>query len=382
MNIHTVKPKESLGEIAGLYGISPIKLAENNGIGMRSKLIPGEELLILVPTRTTNARSGERLSELGQRFGVSEQRLLALNPELCGRSALYSGQPIAVKYGSPRYGLGIGNGYLYRGTTRDSLLRALPYLNIVTVSSVVGRHGGVSSLFDDKEALSLIRAAGKRASLRIWLPSEEKSERLKMISCASLMAKASGYNALTLSGTIGEGKEGEEVMLEAKKMTNECDINLYLECDVTKSDDTVDYADAVILTYDKIHLSKIPSFEEGERVEFTRYTELHNGLRAFIDLSPFALTGGKYITKSEAREAILRQRGEMVSSGCEGYIMATTGSGKRERLYIQESMKNTQKKLELVSELGYYGISFDIARAPIYELMMWRVMFSEGIGVL
>ena len=382
MIIHSVKPKENIGELSEMYGVSPIKLAENNGISMRSRLIPGEELLILVPTRTTNARAGERLEEMGRRFGVSESRLMALNPELGGRSSLYAGQPIAVKYGSPKYGLGIGNGYLYRGATRESLLRALPYLNIVTVSAVVGRHGGVSSLFDDREAVSLVKAAGKRASLRIWLPCEEKSERLKMIKSASVMARAKGYSSLTLSGTIGEQKEGEEVMLEAKKMTNECDIDLYLECDVTRADDTVDYADAVVLTYDKIHLPKIPSFEEGERVEFTRYTELHNGLRAFIDLSPFALIGGKYITKCEARDAVQRQRGEMVSSGCESYIMATAGSGKREKLYILESMKNTHKKLELVSELGFYGISFDIARVPIYELMMWRVMFSEGISVI
>lgn len=382
MVIHTVKPRENLGEIAGMYGISPIKLAENNGIPMRSKLIPGEELLILVPTRSTNARSGERLSELGHRFGVSESRLLALNPELSGKGSLYPGQPIAVKYGAPKYGLGIGNGYLYRGASRDSLFLSLPYLNIVTISSVVGRHGGVSTLFDDREALSLIKAAGKRASLRVWIPNEEKTERLKIIKGASVMAKAGGYNALTLSGTIGDAKEGEEVMLEAKKMTNECDIDLYLECDVTRASDAVDYADAVILTYDKIHLPKIPSFEDGERVEFSRYTECHNGLRAFVDLSPFALIGGKYITKSEAREAILRQRGEMVISGCESYVMATTGSGKKEKLYIQESMRNTKKKLEMVSELGFYGISFDIARTPIYELMMWRVMFSEGIGVL
>ena len=382
MIIHNVKSGETLTGVASCYGISPIKLAENNGISHKSDLIEGEELLILQPSRSTNAKSGESLDDIARRFGVRESTLLGINPELCGSGRLYAGQPIAVRYGQPLYGLGIGNGYYYRGCSREALMRALPYLNYVTVSGAVGRGGRVNMLFDDAEVLSLARAAGKLPMLRLWLGDEDGSGREETITGALLVAKARGYHGLTLAGDIGVGEESKATLSMARSAAAECGLSLFGECDVSSLREGVDIPDVTVLTYDKIHSERIPVFEEGERVEFTRYTELHNGLRAFIDLSPFALIGGKYITKCEARDAVLRQRGEMVSSGCESYIMATAGSGKREKLYILESMKNTHKKLELVSELGFYGISFDIARVPIYELMMWRVMFSEGISVI
>lgn len=382
MNIHTVELGESIRDVSKRYGVSPIKLAENNGIGERGRLITGEELLILMPTRTTNARRGERLSDISRRFGVKEERLLGINPELCGSGILYDGQPLTVKYGEPTFGMGIGNGYLYRGCTRESLMRALPYLSYVTICSAVGRGGGVSNLFDDKEPLSLALAAGKLPILRLWLAKDSYERRIEVLRSLTVYARAKGYYGVTLAGNIGSGREGEQLMLEAKKMLLECDIKLFCEADAVESPGYTDYADSVILLYDKIHLPRIPSFDDGERVEFTRYSEKHDSIKAFVDLSPFALVGGKYITKSEARAALLRAHGEIVSSGCESYMLGTAGRGRRERLYIYESLVNTRRKLEMVSELGYYGISFDIARCPIAELLMFRVMYSEGIGMV
>ncbi|MBR7116147.1 MAG: LysM peptidoglycan-binding domain-containing protein [Clostridia bacterium] len=381
MIIHNVKSGETLTDVAACYGISPIKLAENNGLSQKSALIEGEELLILQPTRSTNAKVGESLDDIARRFGVRESTLLGINPELCGSGRLYAGQPIAVKYGQPLYGLGIGNGYYYRGCSREALMRALPYLNYVTVSGAVGRGGRVNMLFDDTEVVSLARAAGKLPMLRLWLGDEDASHREATIKSALLIASARGYHGLTLAGEVGTGEESKATLSMAKEASAECGLSLFGECDVSRVRDGVDIPDVTVLTYDKIHFEKIPGFDEGERVEFTRFAERHDAVRAFIDLSPFALISGKYITKDEARYAVLRGGGSIHESGCESYAVASVGKGRRERLYIWETMKNTRKKLELLSELGYYGISFDIARAPIYDLLMFRVMFSDGIGM-
>lgn len=380
MRIHIVKKGEDIYDIAGEYGISPIKLCENNGIPYGGRLIEGEELLILIPTRSTVAKRKDSLSDIARRFSVKEEDLLAINPELIGCANLYDGQPIVVKYGEPLYGLGIGNGYFYRGCTKEKLMAAMPYMNYVTISSAVARGDRLSLLFDDREVTDMAHSAGKITHLRIWLGDMGEGALEQTVKSAALLAKMRGHSGLTLAG-LGCEMETRERVLEAKKIALECDLTLFIEGDVTTDLDHTEYADGTILTYDKIQMENIPSFEDGERVQFERFATVHDSLRAFIELSPFALIGDKYVTKSEARESILRGKGD-INEGADGdYMIGKVGHGRREKQYIWESMRNTKKKLEMLSELGYYGISFDIARVPIYELLMFRVMFSSGIGI-
>ena len=55
--------------------------------------------------------------------------------------------------------------------------------------------------------------------------------------------------------------------------------------------------------------------------------------------------------------------------------IASYGKHKRREI-ILESLENTKAKLELVSELGFMGISFDIGRICIPDLMMAASMFD------
>jgi hypothetical protein len=41
-----------------------------------------------------------------------------------------------------------------------------------------------------------------------------------------------------------------------------------------------------------------------------------------------------------------------------------------------ESLENLKAKLGLVSELGFLGVSFDISRTPINELLLLRSLFN------
>ena len=57
--------------------------------------------------------------------------------------------------------------------------------------------------------------------------------------------------------------------------------------------------------------------------------------------------------------------------------LQTASYGKHKRRQIAyESLENTKAKLELVSELGFMGISFDIGRACIADLMLVTSMFD------
>ncbi len=384
MQIHTVKDGESVSSIAADYGISPIKLAENNCLSNRARLVTGEELLILIPTRTTTARRGDSISDIASRFMVRECDLLALNPELMGRGRIYDCQPIVVKYGEPLWGMGIGNGYFYRGCTEEMLVRALPYLNYVTVAAGVCQGGVISFLFDAKGAVSLARAAGKLPILRIYLEDAPRGEGWReFIGSAALLAKAEDYHGIALGGLSRFGGEGlREAIFEARRVLMECDLTLFVEADVDGDVDYTDLADGAVLICDRLHKEELSSFEEGELGDYTRYADNHESTRAFVDLSPFAYTGGKYIPKADAMEIIRRGKGEIREAAEGDTRVGSVGEGRGEKLYLWESMQRTKKRLEAVSELCYLGISFDIARTPIYDLLMFRVMFSSGIGVV
>lgn len=377
MKIYNVREGDSLISVAESFGVSPIKLAANNGLMQKSRLIVGEELLIITPTRVANVKRGETLADIAARFCTTEKRLLALNPELEGRRGVYEGQPLCVRGGDGLFGIGIGNGYFYRGCSMDRLRLAMPYMSYITVCTGIVR-GGVGMLFDDRELIDIARAEGKIPLFRLFV-GEVQDERsfTEIIKGLAILAGGRGYSGVVLAGINAKFKLAP-LIVEARKILMECDLKLYIEGDILTLGDEVGYADGAVLHYDKLGEELIPSLDEGEVKAYTDYAEKYDSLRSFIDLSPFAYIGGKYVTISEARDQIAKGRGEIRESVECGYILGEVGKGRRARLYMYRSMKATERILRAVSELGYYGVSFDIARCPVYDLVMLVDLFSES----
>ena len=48
MLIYTVKPGDTLAGISRRYGLSPLRIAADNGLSDMSRLVPGQNLLINV----------------------------------------------------------------------------------------------------------------------------------------------------------------------------------------------------------------------------------------------------------------------------------------------------------------------------------------------
>ena len=101
MKIHRVKRGESIYDIAKDYGVSAQKIVEDNAVLYPERLIVGEELLILTPTRTYTARKGDTLSSVSLRFHVKESDLLMKNPFLLGRRELNEGEVLSLKSDTP-----------------------------------------------------------------------------------------------------------------------------------------------------------------------------------------------------------------------------------------------------------------------------------------
>ncbi len=379
MIIHRTKQGEDIRKIASEYGISPQKLAEQNGLGVHDTLPAGRELLVIIPHRTYNVRRGDTAERIACRFGVSETVLMRQNPEMPEDKRLYSGQLLTVTDGGGTYGMISTNGYFYRGCREDRLAAMMPYLTYVTVCSAVYKDGGVHTMLDHTEAVRLARAHKKGVLLRLYMAELPKEDAVgELCDCLTILAKTNGFDGITispLSSLTRDSREAECLMLELRKNMMENDLLLFAEGDISADCSYTEYADAAILTYDKLHLPDIPSFDGGERAMMCRFAELHESSRSFIELSSFALSGERYIEKREAMRICDRRRGEIMHDDEKKIASVTYGRGRRHSI-LYENLENTRAKLELLGEYCYLGVSFDIGRITVPDLLMTSHLYS------
>ena len=380
MHIHTVKKGETVYSIANQYGVSPSKIIENNGLDNKNNLSVGRELLILTPTRTYTVKSGDTLAGIAMRFGIKKRELLRSNPSHTVQEKVMAGELLAIKNESERYGTSVANGYFYHGCTIEKLKNALPYLTYVTVASVINTEKGLKTIFDDKKIIEHINQNGKIPLLRIYDTSDgayvtDKSVAEEFSEKMIKHAKSKGYLGIVLSAFRATEKDagafGEFIISLRKKMIGS-DLVLFTEIDETSPSTAADYADGNILTYDKISCKNIPSFENGEKKVFTDFANKCESTKVFIEIPSLAFSTDKYLALDEVykkawdRGLEIKQDEERLIS----YIQDGSST------VIFESMTNLAKKLELISELGYMGISFDIMRVPISALMMYNCFFK------
>lgn len=379
MHIYRIKENEDIYAVAREFGISPMKISEDNELTIKSNLPLGRELLIITPTRTYNVRSGDTLDKIARKFSIKKDSIQRMNPELSGRERIYQGQLLTVKTEGGRYGMINTNGYFYRGCTQDRLIRAIPHLGYVTVCSAIYKNGQVHNLFRTDEMVSLTRSCGRVPMIRIYMteiPKEDATD--DFIKSITILAKGGGFSGITLSSPanmIRDKKAVDAFVLTVRRALMDSDLLLFIEGDLNKNVSYMEYANAGILTYDKLHMKDIPSFEQGEMAALIDFSEKSESSRTFVEISSFAYAGDKYIEKSEAMRITDRKRGEICYDGAKKITVTKYGKNKtREIAY--ESLENTKSKLELISELGFMGVSFDIGRICLCDLMMISEMFE------
>ena len=379
MQIYRVQNEETVYDIASEYGVSPVKIAEDNEIEIRGRLPRGREILVITPSRTYNARSGDTLDGIARRFKTTKESLIRQNPELCGREKLYSGQLLTLKSTAPSCGMISTNGYLYSGTTKNRLLAVMPYLSFVTLCSAIYKDGRIHNIFPSEDTVALIKSHGRAPILRVYMTELPGKDTVSdFANSIVIMAKSCGFVGATLSSlnNVSTDKERlDSLVFTTRKILMESDLLLFTEGDIEKNTSYMEYADAGILTYDKLHRADIPSFDEGEKAAFENFAYSGESSRAFVEISSFAFSLGKFIEKREAMSISTRKRAHILSDDKKKIQIHTYGRHKKREI-IFESLENTKAKLGLISELGYMGVSFDIARVCIPDLMMTVNMFD------
>lgn len=154
--IHTVKSGESVYSIAQLYGTTPQRIIADNDLKDPSRLVVGEDIVILIPSVSYTVKEGDTVESIAQSYGTTAKNIFQKNPTLMGNSAIYPGQTIVISYESaPSLGEISTNGYAYPFIDESVLRRTLPYLTYLSIFTYGIKNDG--SLIPPENDEKLIR---------------------------------------------------------------------------------------------------------------------------------------------------------------------------------------------------------------------------------
>ena len=386
MRIHTVKEGDTVFKIARSYSTPPAKIIENNALIAPDRLYPGQKLVILTPTRTYTVRGGDTLKSIALRFGVDTQELKRNNPSLMGGDRIYPGQILAVKYGEKEYGNAVVNGYYSRDCTKDRLSLYLPYLTYVTIASHKWENGELCRLFNYDDALKLSKIEGALPVMRVYTGSalcELQKEMENFSKQIISRAKSDGFQGVSFSGGCVKEDGFGEFLREFRNELKKSELELHLELDGNASvepyKDLSETADVVLLNFDRDERSLDMDFASCEEALLNSYSSICESRKTLLDVFSPSYLGDEAVDFQEIEKLIISRGIE--AAYCEksktgSFRMKRYSGGQNKEISAHfPTPENTKAKLELLGELGFMGVSFDIKRSPISSLMAFNSLF-------
>ena len=184
MEIHVVRPGETLYAIAGRYGVEPGLLAEQNGVAEDGALAVGQTLVIERVETFHVVQPGQTLDAIARAYGVSLRALYRSNYRLGGQPLIRPGERLVIAYEGEKMGSAYTNGYAYPFISRELLSAQLPYMSDVTPFTYGITAQG--SLLDLRDGVILEEAArlGTGALMHLSTLTEEdtfSSQRAEMV---------------------------------------------------------------------------------------------------------------------------------------------------------------------------------------------------------
>lgn len=173
MDIHVVRPGDTLYSVALQYGVPMAQLLNDNQLPDPSRLVVGQTLVIQYPQETHVVQAGETLSSISTLYGVSVRQLLRNNPVLRGEDSVFPGQTLVLSYQQEKEGTLSVNGYAYPFIDRGLLQRTLPYLSDLTPFTYGFTPQGDLIDLDDLDLINAARQSGVRPLLHLSTLTEE-----------------------------------------------------------------------------------------------------------------------------------------------------------------------------------------------------------------
>ena len=161
MEIYTVKSGDTAAEIAARFGVSFERFLADNGLSASDTLVPGQAVVIQIPSAVVTAEEGDTIESIAARTGTSVRALLRNNPLILESGTLYKGQTVVVAFDQPPQKSMAVNGYAYPNIDRELLRQSLPFLTYLTIFSYgIKADGTLLPLSDDEPLIAAAKASG------------------------------------------------------------------------------------------------------------------------------------------------------------------------------------------------------------------------------
>lgn len=215
MEIHIVRPGETLYSIAAQHRADLALLRALNGTPPDGALAVGQTLIIRHADTFHIVQPGETLSGIARRYGVPLRRLYRNNYPLGGQPAIQPGQTLVIAYRDPPAAETFTNGYAYPFIPSRLLSAELPYMSYLTPFTYgITAEGGLLPLAD--EAL-LAQARRLGTAPLMHLSTLTEADNFSSGRAVALLTSPAGQEALILQilETIEEkGYQGLDVDFE------------------------------------------------------------------------------------------------------------------------------------------------------------------------
>lgn len=155
MLIYTVKEGDTLRKIAAEQNV-PLFVLNALNMPPTEEPVPGQSLVIRRPSALYTVRRGDTLLKIASDYGIDLYALMRNNPQTANRE-LYPGETLVLSYendSKKRRSL-LTNAYTYPYTDKDLIIKALPYLTMLTIFTYGFTGEGELIAPDDEELIAL-----------------------------------------------------------------------------------------------------------------------------------------------------------------------------------------------------------------------------------
>ena len=228
MIIYVAKSGETVSEIAERYGVSAINLAADNGLFPDTRLLSGEALAVLIPETVHTVMPNETLFSVARRYGTTAVQLLRNNFKLGGLARISAGDELVINYQEkkPTKTFAV-NSYAYPFISEKLLREHLPYLTYLTPFTYGITSGGNLVIPNDEFLINTASDYGVNTLLHLSTLTEGgnfSSERASLVF--NNLSAADTLVSEIISVISEKGFDGADVDFE---FINPDESDLYIE---------------------------------------------------------------------------------------------------------------------------------------------------------
>ena len=369
MIIHTVQSGENILSIAKKYDITPSKLLEINDIHYKNSLQRGQQLLILIPTKSYTSHVNDTIIGVCRRFDIKKNTLYCNNPALKGRSFLHAGTELTIKYDTPTNGNISINGYVNKGIFFEKFKTVLPYLTYVTFAcdNCLNLNKMLKEA-NDQNKITLMKLQWDDLYKEYVMNESEFKNKL-------LSIKSAGFSGISISSCQNDfdKTKKEEFLLYVRKQMLGLEMLIFQESDITLNDNE-DISDGIVALYNKPYCISQNNSVSNESFLLEEYSKRYDTGKSFIEIPSCGYRSGIPINSKDIENISIKSKAEYVNC-IEDQISYLHLSESDDKIFF-ESLENLKAKLKYIYELGFMGIMLDVESVPISTVMLIYSMFA------